>query len=781
MDLFYFLRVETVSSFSNQPLATGAMQFPPSPALTKEFNFWSMIWHGKWLIFLSLAIGLGGAYWKFTQEVPLYKSTAEIMITVSQSSIPIEGIENRKDIGKDIERQIILIQSPKILEWAIKDNNLEELETLRGSSSPANTILKGLTIRRSYTEGVLTISYTGPVASDCPKIVSAVVSAYDKMLKENHEDSSQEAQRLLNKTRTELTRQLKEKEEEYARFRAQSSVIWKADGETNVFRDRLQGIEERKSKIYLERTELQAEAAAIEKALASGGSKEALQLMVSNLALKNTGTGGPTSSTSVAGQLFPMLLEEQLLLDTVGPDHPKVVSLRKKIQITRNYLQENSLEAKETTKPASDRDFITVYLDSLRQQIKLSELKEKEFNKQLEKEREAIKKTLELERKDESLKAEIQRIKSLYETIVKRLGEIDLVKEAGQYLVQEVRPASPGVKDSARMKQLFAIGGLVGLLVGLGLAFIRDRNDHRFFAPEDIQTQLRTPIVGHIPEIRKVRRRKKDRGPIDQMVCTYYQPSSKYAEAFRAVRTALYFSTQNNDHQILQVTSPHPGDGKTTLIANLAVSIACSGKKVLLVDSDLRKPRVNQILGLSNEKGLANTIAEGIQTDPFAYVQQTEVPNLWCLTSGPKPANPSELLTSSIFEQFLELAREKYDYVLVDTPPVLAITDASTVAARVDAIIMTLRLQKNTRAAATRAREILSSVGGNLIGVVVNQADQVGGYGYGSPNYGAGDYGMGTYGYSEQYGTPRKRNREQLTVMYDSRKGDPASPEPNKM
>ncbi len=762
-----------MSSFPSQPLAMGGAQLPPVSASTKEFSFWSMIWHGKWLIFLALALGLGGAYWQYTREVPLYKSTAEIMISVSQSSIPIEGIEESRDISRDIDRQIVLIQSPKILKWAVEDGELGELKTFQGSSSLAKTIAKGLTIRRSYTEGVLTISFTGPVASDCPKIVNAVVSAYKKMLKENHEDSSQEAQRLLNKTRTELTKQLKQKEDEYAQFRAQSSVIWKADGETNVFRDRLQGIEERKSKIFLERTELQAEAAAIEKALASGGSKEALQLMVSNLALKNAGSGGPTSTTSVAGQLFPMLLEEQLLLDSLGPDHPKVLSLKKRIKLTRNYLQESSLDAKDGKKPATDRDFIAVYLDSLKQQIKLSELKEKEFNDQLEKEREQIKKTLELERKDESLKAEIQRIKSLYETIVKRLGEIDLVKDEGKYMVQEVRPASSGEKDSARMKQLLAIGGLIGLLVGLGLAFIRDRNDHRFLAPEDIQLQLQTPIVGHIPEIRKVRRRKKDRSPIDPMVCTYYQPSSKYAEAFRAVRTALYFSTQNNNHRVIQVTSPHPGDGKTTLITNLAVSIACSGKKVLLVDCDLRKPRVHQNLGLSNEKGLADTIAEGMQADPMAYVQETEVPNLCCLPSGPRPDNPSELLTSSIFEQFLELAREKYDYVLVDTPPVLAVTDASTVAARVDAVILTLRLQKNTRAAATRAREILTSVGGELIGVVVNQADQVGGYGYGNQYYGSIDYGVGSYGFSGQYGSSRQRDKEQLTVMYDSPKANP--------
>jgi capsular exopolysaccharide synthesis family protein len=215
------------------------------------------------------------------------------------------------------------------------------------------------------------------------------------------------------------------------------------------------------------------------------------------------------------------------------------------------------------------------------------------------------------------------------------------------------------------------------------------------------------------------------------------------AEAYRGVRTALYFSTHSEGHKVVQITSPNSADGKSTLSANLAVSIAQSGKRVVLVDADLRKPTVHKVFGVSSRLGLSSVIVG--DATPEAAIQDSGLPGLSIIPCGPLPPNPAELLTSPRFDELLGLLRERYDFVIVDTPPLLAVTDPSVVAARVDGVLLTLRRNKNDRPTAERARQILTTLGANVLGVVVNalaRRDNGGGYG----GYG----GYDQYGYGEE-------------------------------
>src|SRR5262249_27722877 len=158
------------------------------------------------------------------------------------------------------------------------------------------------------------------------------------------------------------------------------------------------------------------------------------------------------------------------------------------------------------------------------------------------------------------------------------------------------------------------------------------------------------------------------------------------------------------------------GDGKTTLITNLAVSIAQSGRKVLLIDADLRRPRVHRTLGVTGQIGLAEVIAG--TTELSMGIKPTAVPNLSVLPCGRRPPNPAGLLTSPRLEDVLDDARGSYDYVLVDSPPLLAVSDPCTVAPRVDGLLLTIRVTKNGRPAAERARDLLAGVKANCLGVV---------------------------------------------------------------
>jgi capsular exopolysaccharide synthesis family protein len=207
------------------------------------------------------------------------------------------------------------------------------------------------------------------------------------------------------------------------------------------------------------------------------------------------------------------------------------------------------------------------------------------------------------------------------------------------------------------------------------------------------------------------------------------------------VRTALFFHTRGAGHTVLQITSPNMGDGKSTLSANLAISIAQSGRKVVLVDADFRRPRLHRLFRVKAVAGLATVIAGG--AEPFACVQESGIGGLAVLPAGPRPLNPAELLTSPRLEEVLEQLRERYDYVVVDTPPLLAVTDPCVIAPRVDGVLLNLRIGKNSRPAAERAREMLAALGAKVLGVVVNGVGK---------EAGAAGFGYSRYAYEEPRG-----------------------------
>jgi capsular exopolysaccharide synthesis family protein len=297
---------------------------------------------------------------------------------------------------------------------------------------------------------------------------------------------------------------------------------------------------------------------------------------------------------------------------------------------------------------------------------------------------------------------------------------------------------------------------VLGLLGGFGLGYLAEFTDKRFRTPDEIRKALGLPVIGHMPPLAEAgeipEAAEPGHPPLGASLIAYYRSRSPQAEAFRGVRTALYFGTAGQDHQVIQVTSPNQGDGKSTVAANLAVSVAQSGRRTLLVDADFRKPRVHKLFGLRAPTGFASVIVGEASLDEA--VVQSGVENLWLCPCGPKPKNPAELLTSPRFLEALKELRERFDIILIDTPPVLPVSDPSIVAPRVDGLLLVLRVGRGTRPAAVRTREVLAALGVNLLGVVVNAVDAYRGGGKGDYGYGYRydyEYGYGT-GYAEADG-----------------------------
>ncbi len=732
----------------------------PENSAQSNFDIVGMLLRRLWLIVFGSLIGLGLGYLYFTKQIPIYQSSARILVVRERTSseIPIRGIGGETRYESDATATL-LIRSPLIVGEAVKNNDLESLPPFVGRGDPTGAIMAGLGVSVAGGNGtILDLTYRGTDSQSCATILKAVISSYQAFLGKTHENVNEETVRLITDAKDNLLKQLSDKEGAYRQFRQEAPLLWNGKGEaaSNIHQSRLGGIEGIRSGLLIGRTQTKAQIQAIEAALARGENREALSLMTGRFAgAEADSPNAKVANMSPEGQLFPLLLEEQMLLDSHGPDHPKIVSLQRRIDLTRKFLTRTLLENSPTkpedgkkASPPQHQDFLAIYVKSMQQEIKTSEEKERELNLLFEQEREAAKSLAVYEIKDATYQADLRRTQQLFDGVVKRLEEINLMKNYGGFKTEVISPAGSGWQVEPNRNRILTLGIVAGLLAGLALAFLAEISDRTFRSPDDISEQLELPIVGHIPVIQSDVKPNDSVSKLSATLVAFFQPKSRLTEAYRAIRTALYFSTRGEKHKVIQITSPNPGDGKTTLSTNLAICIAQSGKTVLLIDADFRRPRIHKMLGIENEIGMSSVIKGDAEL--LDAIQSTEVENLWSLPCGPRPDNPSELLTSHRLDELLAVLREKYDFVLLDTPPMLAVTDPGTVAPRVDGVLLTIRISKRTRKEALRATALLRSLGANMLGVVVNGVGGQQGYGYGQ--YGSSRYYKYQYGYGYGYG-----------------------------
>ncbi|MDD9266228.1 CpsD/CapB family tyrosine-protein kinase [Paenibacillus sp. GCM10023248] len=205
-------------------------------------------------------------------------------------------------------------------------------------------------------------------------------------------------------------------------------------------------------------------------------------------------------------------------------------------------------------------------------------------------------------------------------------------------------------------------------------------------------------------------------------IITHQNPKSPISEAYRTLRTNIQFSSVDGEVKVLMVTSAGPGEGKSTTLTNLAVAYAQADKKVLVIDADLRKPTMHHTFQVSNRSGLTNLLTN--QLTILEVVQESLIPNLYIITSGPIPPNPSEILASKKMISTLEELRMQYDIILIDAPPAIAVTDAQIISTRSDGVILVVDSEKVKRDVALKAKQNLDNVRARILGVVLNNVDR---------------------------------------------------------
>ncbi|PGZ63136.1 tyrosine protein kinase [Bacillus cereus] len=214
---------------------------------------------------------------------------------------------------------------------------------------------------------------------------------------------------------------------------------------------------------------------------------------------------------------------------------------------------------------------------------------------------------------------------------------------------------------------------------------------------------------------------RKKRKPIRQLI-THQEPKSRITEQYRNIRTNIEFTSVDNHIRSIMVTSANPGDGKTTTVANLAVVFGQQGKKVLVIGADLRKPSIQDLFAAHASNGLTNVLSG--QTKVMQCIQKTDIENVYVMASGPIPPNPAELLGNRVMDEVLLEAYNMFDIVLIDTPPVLAVTDAQILANKCDGIILVVRSEKTEKDKIVKTKQILDKASGKILGIVLNDKQE---------------------------------------------------------
>ena len=256
------------------------------------------------------------------------------------------------------------------------------------------------------------------------------------------------------------------------------------------------------------------------------------------------------------------------------------------------------------------------------------------------------------------------------------------------------------------------LAAFVGLMLGAGIVFLIEAMDDTLKGPEDVTRQLGLPVLGFIATHKTE----------DTKLITMSEPLSPISEAFRSLRTNLQFASVDRPLRSVLVTSPSPGDGKSTIAGNLGVIMAQGGRQVVVLDSDLRIPMIHKFLRLPNRTGLSGLFTESIPTLD-GNIHKTEITNLYAITSGGLPPNPSELLASEKMTKILEQIYKEVDFIVLDSPPVLVVTDASVLAPKVDGVLLVVKPGVSKLQACKQAVKQLNMVGAHILGVVLNDVE----------------------------------------------------------
>ncbi len=433
--------------------------------------------------------------------------------------------------------------------------------------------------------------------------------------------------------------------------------------------------------------------------------------------------------TALQAKLDQLQETAEKLDQKYGPDHPQVKETRIEIKNTRAQL--------ETSQTALEEKLKAEYELALRDEKSLKTALGQAKGEAVQQNQDAIQYNI--------LKQEVDTAKAMYTDFLQKTSQAKVEVAQQHNSMRLVQPARvPGGPVGPARFRMIMIGFFLSLVGGIGLSYFLEYVDNTIKTVEDVGRYVRLPALGVIPSIAGPAPGKLRNGtngkklaagngssngsangtnlsyPSERLALAADTRSSA-AEAYRVVRTSMLLSTAGSPPKTVLVTSGQPGEGKTTTVVNTAISLAQLGASVLIIDCDLRKPSTHKVFGINHSRGLSTYLSRDIEID--GLIQKLQIPNLSLLPCGPIPPNPAELISSDRMKNLLEMLGERYDHILVDSPPLIHVTDPVILSSLVDGVILVVHGGKSSRAVAQRARQELATVGAKVFGVVLNNVD----------------------------------------------------------
>jgi capsular exopolysaccharide synthesis family protein len=433
-----------------------------------------------------------------------------------------------------------------------------------------------------------------------------------------------------------------------------------------------------------------------------------------NLVIKKTGLeiSPDEFASSISAELIPGTLFFKISATNPSPEKAQLLANTMAEVIIAEHLAHQKAQ-QELQKEAMSDSVVALLNEKLEMERQYYERKVASLRQQIE-ELESQPQSDEREEELMKLHEELIRVEGLLIQVMTNLTDLQQGQSSGVSTAIVVEPATLPTKPlRGKTAKILLFAFSTSLSLGVGLAFLLEYLDYTFKTPEELEAAFGMPTLGAIGIIANER----------EKIVALSDPKSSIAEAFRSLRTNVHLACLDKPMKTLLITSAAPLEGKTLIAANLAVTMAKAGKKVILVDGDLKKPSLHKLFGLSNYLGLTNLlIYEHFNRNSLEnFLQKTDVEGLSILSSGPLPPDPSYILCSERMEKLIEDLKETFDVVIFDSSPTVAITDGLILATKVDASIQVVLAGMTRRDIVVKGRDLLTKVGANLLGPVLNK------------------------------------------------------------
>jgi succinoglycan biosynthesis transport protein ExoP len=706
-----------ISDVSKAPASPAT---PPADATLSDS--WVTIRKRKWII---LGLGLLGAIYGTYQGVTqprLYDSYGTIEIrSGSSNEYRLSGAASA-DSGSRISTELVILKSDSLMLSVARDLNLANNPDFGGGHGYTNiddpVIRKTIIGALQQSIAVNAIPKTDLIRIDCftgnPKLSATIIN---KLIQDYIERSFQSRADATKRVSNFFSTQLEDLRQEVLTSQEQMLDLQKRlgvlafDPSHNQITSTLDSLAAASSSAQIKRINAET-------------NYRVLSTMDRNsLDQASTSTNAVGPIASIRGQMENVRANLASLDTTLGPKNPKEVALRTQLAELNRELQEEE-----------DR-----IISGAKQIYLAAQADEDQTRAALEDE-----KTSAFKLRDDLLEysvrqREFESNRTLYEGLMQKLRTAGVEAGLESTEIDIVDSAVPPLGPTLRSKNsMIMVNTSIMLVVGIILAFILDSVDTGLSSVAEVESVSGLPSLALIPRGRRISSVGTNLSPAMRNIGTLTSPKSQFAEAFRALRTSLLLSHAGSEPKIILLTSSTPSEGKTTVSINLACVLAQGTARVLIIDADLRRPTVHHRFGLNGKVGLTSVLT-GALTFEQAIQTVPEIPNLDILVSGPVPPFPTEMLGSSTMRELLQKCRGIYTHIVMDSPPLLSVTDSVVLARDADAIVMIVRHGKSSKHAVRRGRDLLQRSGASLTGIVLNAVD------LNSPEYYA--Y-YGYYGYS---------------------------------